>query len=48
MSRSAGLAATALSLTLLAGCGTAAPAAPGSGVTAAPGGTPPGGYHPSA
>jgi hypothetical protein len=40
MSRPARLAATALSLALLAGCGTAAPAAPGSGATAAPGGTP--------
>jgi hypothetical protein len=40
MSRPASLAATALSLALLAGCGTAAPAASGPGATAPPGGMP--------
>ena len=40
MSRPASLAAAALTLALLAGCGTAAPAAPGPAATAPPGGTP--------
>ena len=40
MSRPARRAAIALSLALLAGCGTAAPAAPGPSASAPPGGTP--------
>lgn len=40
MTRPASLAAAALSLALLAGCGTAAPAASSPGATAPPGGTP--------